>query len=214
MLARSRAAEDHARLQAEGQAHRAFRDAEAARRVEIEKLRGDIGNLVDDRDQLLALASTASDALARLFIAARERGAHLGDLAGRARVLGVAQMSTDDTVRDPSGIGWRKDPQAAGPARVQVDDVALGAVDPKRLTARLVREVLDRAGQRTDGFSLANAGPPVAEQIASTVREVPKPELVRVRVVKKWGAHRAGEIAEIDHESAVWARTKGLVVPA
>jgi hypothetical protein len=83
-----------------------------------------------------------------------------------------------------------------------------------RLTARIVRDTFDRAGQRSDGFTLGNAGPAVAEQVAATVRQVAPPELVRVRTTRRWGAHPAGAVVEVDHQSALWARSRGYAVSA
>jgi hypothetical protein len=60
----------------------------------------------------------------------------------------------------------------AGPARIRLGDTALSAADPHRLVARIVKDTFDRTGQRTDPFSLSNAGPPVAAQLDATVREV------------------------------------------
>jgi hypothetical protein len=213
-LEAARARERHAQLLSEGAAHRAFRAAEAARQAEIEKLRADMSGLADDREHLLTLVRKATDALAEMFVAARARGAQLDDLAGRARVLGITAMSLDDQIRDASDIGWRRDHQQVGPARLRIGDVALGAVDPVRLTARIVQDVFDRAGQRTDRFSLANAGAPVVEQISATVRTVSPPEVVKMRVLKRWGAHQPGTVVEVDPEAAHWARQRGYAQPA
>jgi hypothetical protein len=212
-LAAARSREDHARLLADAAVHRVQLEAQQRQEAELEQLRHDIAALVDDRDDVLALAAEATQALAALFAAARGRGATLDALAGRARALDVTQMGFEDEVRDPSGIGWRRDHTTVGPARIRLADVALGAVDPVKLTARIVRDVFDRAGQRSDGFTLGNAGPPVAEQVAATVREVIPPELVRVRTTRRWGAHPVGAVVEVDHEIALWARSKGYAVP-
>jgi hypothetical protein len=127
--------------------------AEAARQGQIGKLRDDIESLANDRERLFTLAQQASDALRALFVAARAREDQLDALAGRAKALGINAMSPDDQVRDPSGIGWRREHALAGPARIRLGDTALSAADPRRLVAWIVEDTFDRTGQRTDAFS-------------------------------------------------------------
>jgi hypothetical protein len=78
-----------------------------------------------------------------------------------------------------------------------------------RLTSRVVRDVFDRAGQRTDGFSLAHAGPSVADQVARMVSEVRRPQQVVVRAAKRWGPHQPGSLVATDLEMARWALGRG-----
>ena len=212
-LATARARQDHTPLPARTPEHRAQLAAEAARQGQIGKLRDDIESLADDRERLLTLAQQASDALRALFTAARAREDQLDALAGRAKALGINAMSHDDQVRDPSGIGWRREHAMAGPARIRLGDTAHRAADPRRLVARIVKDTFDRTGQRTDAFSLSNAGPPVAEQIDATVREVTAPRLYRMHVVRRLGQHQPGTIVELVHETARWARDKGYAIP-
>jgi hypothetical protein len=127
--------------------------AEAGRQGQIQKLRDDIESLANDRERLLTLAQQASDALRALFIAARAREDQLDALAGRAKALGINAMSLDDQVRDPSGIGWRREHAMAGPVRIRLGDTELSAADPRRFVARIVKDTFDRTGRRTDAFS-------------------------------------------------------------
>jgi hypothetical protein len=212
-LVLARAEADRRRIVAEGEAHRAHLAAEAARAAEIDRLKDDAEALVYDRAKLLALASEATDALLALCTAAKNRGEQLDRLAGRARQLGVAPMSLDDVPRDPSGLGWRRDLHMAGPAKLRLGDTALTAVEPRRLIARIVRDALDRAGQRSENFTLSNVGPPVEEQISATVREVTPPKLRKLKVLKRWGPRQPGDIVEVPTEDAKWALDRDFAEP-
>ena len=152
-LAAARARQDHTRWPAGTPEHGAQLAAEAARQGQIGKLRDHIESLADDRERLLTLAQQASDALRALLTAARAREDQLDALAGRAKALGINPMSLDDQVRDPSGIGWRREHAMAGPARIRLGDTALSAADPRRLVAWIVKDTFDRTGQRTDASS-------------------------------------------------------------
>ena len=156
-LATARARQDHTPLPASAAEHRAQLAAEAARQGQIGRLRDDIESLANDRERLLTLAQQASDALRALFTAARAREDQLDALAGRAKALGINAMSLDDQVRDPSGIGWRREHALAGPARIRLGDTALSAADPHRLVAWIVKDTFDRTGQRTDPFGYSEA---------------------------------------------------------
>jgi hypothetical protein len=148
-LATARARQDHTPLPASTSERRAQLTAEAARQGQIGKLRDDIESLADDRERLLTLAQQASDALRALFTAARAREDQLDALAGRAKALGINAMSHDDQVRDPSGIGWRREHAMAGPARIRLGDTALSAADPRRLVAWIVKDTRpDRSTNR------------------------------------------------------------------
>jgi hypothetical protein len=149
-LAAARARQDHTPLPASASEHRAQLTAEAARQGQIGKLRDDIESLANDRERLLTLAQQASDALRALSTAARAHEDQLDALAGRAKALGINAMSLDDQVRDPSGIGWRREHAMAGPARIRLGDTALSAADPHRLVAWILTDTFDRTGQRTD----------------------------------------------------------------
>jgi hypothetical protein len=213
-LALARAAADHRRLVAEGEAHRAHQAAEAARAAEIDRLKGDVAALADDRAKLLCLAHEATDTLLALITAVRSRGEQLDQLAARARSLGVVPMSLDDVPRDPSGLGWRHNVAMVGPAKLRLGDTALTSVEPRRLVARIVRDVLDRTGQRSENFSLSNVGAPVEEQINATVREVTPPKLRKLKVVKRWGPRQPGDVVEVPGEDAKWALDRGFAEPA
>ena len=87
-------------------------------------------------------------ALEKVFTLARDRGRRLDELAARARALGVLEMDLGDGLRDESGLGWRKDHQTIGPARIRVGEVLLSAAQPAKLVARVVLDTFVRVGQR------------------------------------------------------------------
>jgi hypothetical protein len=91
--------------------------------------------------------------------------------------------------------------------------MALSAIDPQRVTARVVRDALEAVGHRTDRFTLAHAGAPLADQVNETVRSIRPPVRTHVRTIKRWGGHPEGVVISTDPESARWAISKGYAVP-
>lgn len=206
-LALAQAEQDRQQLLAEAHRRQEATSAEAARQAKVAELRRRVEGLVDDRPQLHDRAVEAVEALTALWEAARRRGELLDRLALEARGLGIASMPIDDTITDPSGVGWRRDAAAihAGPARLRVGDTLIGAVAPERIVARVVVDALARIGKPASALNLANAGPPLVEQIDSQVRVIEAPATARVRVLKRWGAHQPGALVAVDTESAKWA---------
>jgi hypothetical protein len=152
-------------------------------------------------------------ALEKVFTLARDRGRRLDELAARARALGVLEMDLGDGLRDESGLGWRKDHQTIGPARIRVGEVLLSAAQPAKLVARVVLDTFVRVGQRPDGFSLAHVGATLEEQAAAQVREITPPPLRRLRVLKRWGPRQVGDVVEVPGEDARWALDRGFAAP-
>jgi hypothetical protein len=213
-LGAARLRQQHQALQREAQLRLQQAEARAARDRDLQRLRDDILGRADGGDEMRQAGAAAVAALERLYSLGQDRERQLDELASRAGALGVVPMGLDDTVRDESGLGWRKEHQTVGPARIRVDDVLLSAASPTKLVARAVFEAFTHLGQRVDGFTLANPGPCIDEQIAAQVREIVPQPTRRVRVTKRWGPRQPGDIVEVPITDARWALDKGFAVPA
>jgi hypothetical protein len=205
MLNAARVKEHHAALLHEARLRQEHAAAAAVRDGEIEKLRADMLALADETDATVQAGVAAVAAVEKVLSGAKNRGRRLDELAARARALGITSMGLDDGLRDASQIGWRKDYSTVGAARIRIGDVLLGAAEPRKLVSRVVRDALVAAGERPEGFSLANPGLSLEEQASAQVRTITPPKLRRLRVAKRWGQHQVGDVVEVDGETAKWA---------
>lgn len=209
-IAAARARDDHEQLLVEAASREEVRKAEAERAEAIQKLRDDIATFSTDTDNLVGLATTATDALDELVTALQARNKNLTALAGRARTLGIPQMTGTNEVDDESGIGWRA--HTADTPDLAVDGRVLHPRHALDLLTRIADDITRRHQLRERSWA-ASLAPTVREQIESMERTITPPTRVPVRLTRRWGRNKAGATVHTTRENARWLIEKHMAEP-